>query len=347
MIEALLLSASILFLLILWFLLFPIRWAGGAVRSERVLDPPDGYLYSFALHLHTQFSYDSLGTPEDVMEARDRQGIDYLIVTDHENDLIGSFADGRLIAGKEVKLNDERGNLLGDLLEAGDLRIVAHPFREKYRWRLEKRRDYLFELVDLRDSFLERKGRLLLYILCTLLLYPLLGRDRLVRQFAKLVDVEGYSRRFLEEGWRSKVVGGLDHHVKLYFREVRKKILFPSYDFSLSLMRNFLLSKEPVRSREEFLKALKEGTCLISFSEKPSFVWMEGGSVRAYSPFGNTYMVVLSDKGKKWEFLGSNAEFFPEEKGSYLVIGYTYAFRIGPLLFGLRPLFVSDLLEVS
>ena len=346
MIEAVLLLISLLLILIVWFLIFPVRWTRGAGRSEKVLEPPEVYVYSFVIHIHTQFSYDSLGTPEDVMEARDRHGIDYAIVTDHESDSIKLFADERLVAGREIKLNDEKGNLLGDLLEIGEIKVVAHHFREKYRWKLEKRGDYLFELVDLRDSFLEGKIKLILYILCSLLLYPLLGRDRIFRQFAKLVDIERYARRFLQEGWRSKVVGGLDHHVKLYFKEVRNRFLFPSYDFSFLLMRNFLLSRYPVKSREDFLKALRNETVLISFSEKPSFVWNEGRTICVYSPFGNTYTVILSRAGKRWEFLGPNVEFRPQENGSYLVIGYTYAFRIGSLLFGLRPLFISDLLGV-
>ena len=347
MIEIILLLLILLPLLILWFLLFPVRWARDARISDKILEPPEGYIYSFVIHVHTQFSYDSLGTPEDVMEARDRHRIDYVLVTDHDNDHIKNFGDGRLIAGKEVKLNDEEGNLLGDLLEIGDVKVIAHHFRGKYRWRLEKRRDYFFELVDLRDSFLERKFRLALYILSSALLYPLTGKERLIRQFSKLVNVEDYVRRFLKEGWRSKVVGGLDHHVKLYFREVGNKFLFPSYDFSFSLMRNFLLSKEPVESGEDLLKALKEGTNLISFSDKASFVWKEGRNIHVYSPFGNTYILVMSGKGGRWEFLGPNVEFSPGENDAYLVIGYTYAFRIHRFLFGLRPLFVSDLLEVN
>ena len=347
MIEILIFILLLPSLLILWFLLFPVKFVRKAKASEVILDPPEGYVYSYVLHIHTQFSYDSLGTPDDVIRARDRCGIDYAVVTDHENDHIKAFADDRLIAGRELKLNDENGNLLGDLLDLGEVKVIAHHLRGKYRWKLEKRRDYFFELVDLRDSLLERKWRLFAYILSATLLYPFLGKDRLIKHFSKLVDVDRYVKKFFEEGWRSKVVGGLDHHVKLYLREVGKRILVPGYDLSFSLMRNFLLSRFKVGSREDFVRALKEGINLISFSEKPSFVWSEGGRLKIYSPFGNTYVVVVSEKGKRWEFLGSNVDFLPEDKGYYLVIGYTYALRLGSVLFGIKPLFVSDLLEVT
>jgi hypothetical protein len=231
-------------------------------------------------------------------------------------------------------------------LEVGDLKIVAHPFREKYRWRLEKREDFLFELVDLRDALLERKKTLILYILLGSILYPLLGR-RIVRNFTKLIDTERYVRLFFREGWRSKVVGGLDHHVKFYLREVRKRVMIPDYSLSFSMMRNFLLSRRKVKDKEEFLKAMRSETSLISFSEKPSFVWVEGDSVKVSTPYSNTYLVLLSASGLQLESIGSNAHFSSLDKDFYVVLGYTYGLKVGRLLLGVRPLFVSDLLEVS
>ncbi len=345
MISILLLLIGAFLAITLWFFLLPVRYGGRLSPSDKVIEPPDGYVYSYVLHIHTQFSHDSLGKPEDVMRARDSLRIDYAIVTDHDNDAIGKFADDRLIAGREVKVNDGEGNLKGDLLEVGDLRIIAHNFRQKYRWRLERREDYLIELVDLRDALLERKLSLILYTISGLLLYPVLGR-RVLKNLTRLIDPELYVKRFFEEGWRSKVVGGLDHHVKLYFREVGRRVLIPSYTLSFSLMRNFVLTDVEVKRKEDLLEAIRRGRNLISFSEKPSFVWTEGGKIKAYSPFSNTFMVILSSKGKELRHLGSNLELLPDEKGYYIVLGYRYAFRIWRFVFGVRPLFVSDLLEV-
>ena len=336
-----------LFLLLatLWFFLFPVRFVRVSERSPEVLEPPEAFVYSYVLHIHTQFSYDSLGKPEDIIRVRDKLGIDYVIVTDHDDDSIKNFADERVIAGREVKLNDEEGNLLGDLLEVGSLRIIAHHFRGKYRWKLDKRRDYLFELIDLRDALLENKGKLVAYILLGLFLYPFLGR-RILPNYTKLIDTELYARRYISEGWSSKVVGGLDHHVKMYVREVRKRFMVPDYELSFSLMRNFLVTSKRVNSKEKFVEAISSSTNVISFSSKPSFAWVEGENIKVYTPFSNTYTLLLSKEGRVREALGSNALYKNLDRGNYLVLGYTYSFRIGGLIFGVRPLFVSDLLEV-
>ncbi len=345
MIEVILTLFLLLFLLILWFFLFPVKYAGKASLSDQLVEPPEGFLYSYVLHIHTQFSYDSLGKPEDVIRSRDELGIDYAVVTDHDTDAIRIFADERLLVGKEVKLNEE-GELRGNLLEVGDLRIVAHHFRERYRWRLEKDRDLIFELVNLRDALLEKKRSLLLYLLTALLLYPLM-KKRLILNFVKLIDTRSCARRYLSEGWRSRVVGGLDHHVKVYVREVRRRFMLPAYEHSFALMRNFILSPFPVKDKADFLRALREGTNLISFSDRPSFVWRTGREIKASSPFSNTYMVLISEDLEEREVLGSNLSFDDLKQGYYIILGYTYIFRFGRLLFGVRPLFVSDLLEVT
>ncbi len=346
MIELILLPIIAFLLLVVWFFLFPLKLVGKVRSSEDVLNPPDFYVYSYVIHIHSQFSYDSLGKPEDIIRAREKQRIDYVIVTDHNNEHIGKFADERLIAGREIKLNDEEGNLLGDLLEIGNLKVIAHNFREKYRWRVDKDPDYILELVNLRDALLRKKTRLTLFILASTFLYPFFG-ERIVRNFAKLIDTEFYVKAYFNEGWRSKILGGLDHHVKLYIREVRKRMLVPSYELSFLLMRNFLLVREAIGSKEDIPEAIKRGINIISFSEKPTFVWIEEKTIMASTPFKNTYMVVLSEKGKTVEALGSNLKISELDRGRYIILGYTYAFKIGKLLFGIRPLFVSDLLEVA
>ncbi len=345
MIEIALTLILSLSILIGWFFIFPVRFAKAERSEDPIVYPPEGFLYSYVLHLHTQFSYDSLGKPEDVMRTRDIHGIDFVLVTDHDNDHIGKFADDRLIAGKEVKLNDEEGNLLGDMLLVGDLKIVAHPFRSKYRWRLEKSPEYFLELIDLRDALLERKTKLFLYLLCGLFLYPVAGK-RIVGNYAKLVDTELYVRRYFEESWKSRVVGGLDHHVKLYLREVRKRVLIPDYGLSFLLMRNYLLTDRQVKGKEDFLQSLRDGINLLSFSPKPSFVWTEDRTIKVYSPFSNTFVVLLSEGGERREVLGSNVIFDNLKEDTYFILGYTYLWRIGRLLFGVKPLFVSDRLEV-
>jgi hypothetical protein len=334
----------LLLVLIAWFFLFPVRLLKNPKVSAEVLEPPDLYVYSFVLHLHTQFSHDSLGKPEDVEEALRVCGVDFALVTDHDNDLVGRFSSSRILAGKEVKLSGEDGDLVGDLLDFGSLKVIAHPFTEKYRWKGSREGPELLEIVDLKDEILSSKPRLLAVFLVCLLLYPLLGR-RVLRHLLRLVDAERSALRYLREGWRNPVVGGLDHHVKVYIAEVKRKVLIPHYTLSFSLVRNILLTRRRVNSAEDLPKALKEGRTVVSFSEKVPVVWEEGRRLKVYSPYHNTLILLLSPEGVKAEVIGPNCTLDPEP-GRYLVLGYTFIFKVWNILFGLRPLFISYPLEV-
>lgn len=337
----------VLFILILWFFLFPVRFIPSLRKGSPFRTPPPMYVYSFVLHIHTQFSYDSLGKPEDIVEALSSENIDFAIITDHDNSDIGKFPHRSLVPGVERKIYKDGMGLVGDILEAGEVRVIAHPFREKYRWKLEKEGNYLLELIDLRDALLESKLRFSLYMIAGIITLPFI-KLRVVQNFRKLVDVERYVRRFFSEGWKMKVVGGHDHHVKLYINEVDKRYLIPDYKISFKFMRNFLLTKERIDSKEKFLKALQQGFTIISFSEKSSFVWTEEGRVVATSPYQKTLFVLHSQEGVVDQVIGSNYDSQNRlKRGYYILTGFTYSFRIWRLLFNVKPLFVSDIMEVE
>jgi len=99
-------------------------------------------------HCHTQYSKDSLTTPERLVKACHRKGIDQVVITDH-NTIAGAFAAQALdpelvIVGEEIKTT--RGELLAafvteevpaDLSPQETIRIlkeqgafisVSHPF---------------------------------------------------------------------------------------------------------------------------------------------------------------------------------------------------------------------------
>jgi len=335
------LEILLLFLLIpLAYALLPLKLAR-AKRSDALLTPPKLYLYSFAFHIHTQFSYDSLGKPEDVFRARDQEGIDYVVITDHEVEHFKHFADERTIVGREEKINDEGGRLLGNVIRLGELSVITHHFKRKYRWRLRREPSYIFELLNLKDALLENKKALALYILAFPLLWLIL-RDRYIKGILKLVDPERYARRYLSEGWENKLLSGLDHHVKVYIREVGIRFLFPSYRFSFSLLRNYVLSQKPVKNKKELLDAIKSERLVSVFGNKPVLYWNEGKTIYVYSPFPNTLVKVIS-KDKTLNFFGSNIKT-ALSGGNYIICGYTYLFRLGPLFFGVKPLFFSDLI---
>ncbi|MFN3813755.1 MAG: histidinol-phosphatase [Aquificaceae bacterium] len=319
--------------------LYPFRF----VRSqERKLseDVPDVYVYSYQVHLHTQFSYDSLGKPEDVVESMEREDIDYVLVTDHENDAIRHFCNDRTIAGIERKITDGKGSIMGDLLEFGSVKVIAHAFKEKYRWKLSRDKEYLLELINLKDALMDSKPKLFLFLLYMAMLYPFLKRSSL-GLLKKVIDIEKYALAYLKDDWKNKAVGGLDHHVKVYIREVGIRFLFPSYRLSFSIMRNFLISGRRVKSCDDFLNTLKTELSIISFQNKPSLVWENNGKVCVQTPFENSLIFLSSGKGALC-FRGSSA-WADLEEGIYIVYAYTYSFKIGNLYLGLSPLFITSL----
>ena len=329
---------TVLFLLLIYIVfleLYPIR----RIKAKNInLFPsklPSLYLYSFEIHLHSQFSYDSLGKPEDITDSAKLEDIDYVIVTDHDKDHIKYFADHRLIAGVEKKVLGEKGNILGDLLLVEDIRVVAHPFKEKYRWRMDLPEDYHFELIDLKDALLERKG-LMFFFLPYILIRGLFSVNWALEAIKKLIPVEKYALQYLSMGIENPIVGGLDHHVKVYVREVGIKFLFPHYRHSFRLMRNFLISEERVESKEDFLKQLKKGHTVISFSKKPTLYWKEEGKIKIY-PSERCLLIRYSREGVE-AYIGSYFEM--EQVGTSLFIAYTYKFQWSNFYFGLKPLFI-------
>jgi len=347
MITTLIIILIFLTTLLVWFFIHPVRYFGPLRRIEEVYIPPDLYVYSFVLHIHTQYSFDSLGKPEDLIKALEEENIDYALVTDHDNTEIEKENLEKVVAGKEVKLNDERGNLLGDLLEINDIKVVAHHFREKYRWKLPKDRDLFFELIDLRDALFKSKVRLFLYISAGLMIMPFMKR-KVVKDLSKLVDTLYYAKKYFEDGWRSRILGGHDHHVLLYFRDVKSRFLFPDYRDSFSIMRNLLLTWRRVKAKEDLISSIKDGFTLISFSDRNSYCWIEDGFVMATSPYQNTVFILLKEGNVSDRALGANYRSQGKlKKGYYMLLGFTYRFRLGGLLFDVRPLFISDLIEVN
>lgn len=327
---------SFLALYLLMFTLYPVMY----VRTRRgvpVLHVPEGFVYSYQIHLHTQFSYDSLGKPEDVKRAKEEEDLDFVIITDHDNDHVKAFCTDGMLAGVERKITDQEGRILGDILECGPLKVIAHPFKEKYRWRLERDKSYLLELVNLKDALLEKKKTLFVFFPIIILLY-MLNRKLALNWLRRLVDLKTLAERYVSQGWENKVLGGLDHHVKLYIREVGIRFLFPSYKDSFYMMRNYLFIPFRVQNAEDFPKAINEGITIISFCGKPSLVWREDNRVFVSLPYDDALIFVEGTSFKEF-FEGSSVEL--SYTGRCVVYAYRYTLKIWRLYFGLKPLFVT------
>ncbi|WP_448588232.1 PHP domain-containing protein [Thermocrinis sp.] len=337
MIDLVLLFFSLVLLYFLMVFFLPIKWAK-AQRMDLLPEKiPKLFVYSYQLHIHTQFSYDSLGKPEDVFLAMEKEGIDFALITDHERDDFKDFCNEKTFAGVERKIDSEKG-ILGDLLEIDNLKVIAHPFKEKYRWKLE-RDGYLLELIDLKDALLEDKKNLFFFLPAVAFLYPF-SKEKSLDLLKKVINIEKYAIRYIKEGWNNPAVGGLDHHVKLYFIEVGKKLLFPSYAQSFYLMRNFLITDRQINSAKELLQAIPSGINLIAFHGKAFLVYEDLGKLRVLSPY-EVLVVHVSEKGKSY-YKGSNLHL-PMMEGRNVYVGFLYSFKLGGLYLGIKPAFVFAL----
>ncbi len=159
----------------------------------------------------------------------------------------------------------------------------------------------------------------------------------------RLIRVEDYVKRYLSLGIKNRVLGGLDHHVKVYIREVGIRFLFPCYRYSFYLMRNFLVSTKRLSTKEEFLAEFGKGFHIIAFSEKPTLVWKEGLHVKVFPP-KRCLLLCVADGFEKG-YLGDYFEVETKQDRVFL-IAYTYKLRFGRWFVGLKPMFVTMLREV-
>jgi len=109
-------------------------------------------------HVHTRYSYDSNSLPKEVVETALQEGIDCLVITDHEEvegaKKVIEYAFGKsilIISGIEVK--SRKGDILGlnvketipaglsaketikRIQEQGGMAIIAHPFSFLYSFK--------------------------------------------------------------------------------------------------------------------------------------------------------------------------------------------------------------------
>ncbi len=327
---------------ILWFFLFPVKFVRRKVDLIKGAEIPDLYIYSFQFHIHTQFSYDSLGKMEDILKAKEESSVDFVVISDHRNRDAEKFAREGVLVGVERREYDEEDRFIGDIIELDGLKVIAHPFNPKYRWRSSVEKGTFFEIIDIKDILKEKKFLLLVSIL---FLFPLLkGKSHLI--IRRAIDVEEKVREVIERGWMIRSVAGLDHHVKFYYVDSNKRFLFPDYKTSFKILRNLLISKRHIKESREFVEALKEGYTIVSFTEKPVIVWTEDGYVKLYCTEENILWFLHSYKGKMYACEGSEGHV-KVEPGEYIIYGYRYLFRLGGMYFGLKPYFVTSTLEVK
>ena len=154
----------VVFLLILIFILWleftPVRKI--KLKEDNLSEgkpfPKNLKTYKVIAHIHTQFSFDSLGKPEDIKRAMKKNNIDFVFITDHNNDLFKCFEDETMFAGVEINTEGEKGRLLklGNILP-----VISHPNNKKvkhYQWKDEYKEGYLYELLNFKDVVTEDRN---------------------------------------------------------------------------------------------------------------------------------------------------------------------------------------------
>ncbi|WP_456392473.1 PHP domain-containing protein [Persephonella sp.] len=350
----------ITFLAVLFYLEFrPFRRLG--IEESRLLDvsgtiPEDIYRYSVIAHIHTQFSFDSLGKPSDIKKAMEENGIDFVFVTDHDNDNYRFFEDERIFAGVEKNTPDGRLLLLGNKLP-----VISHPNNfefEHYRWKGEFRPDHLYEIIDIKDGIVWNKPLAIISLIKNIIIYPL-TRD-ILHKWNCLIPLESWSRLYFARARGLKLIGGLDLHIKLVYQEHTHGILIPSYRAGFKWLVNRVYSRKPLNGKEDVLDALKKGNLYISlkqfygefFATNGSDVYLPGEKIPPGSKLVCEFPHKKTVKILKYEnkpVVVTHRDRFGYEvnmAGMYHFEVYEYDFRIGNLYFGFRPVAITNLFEV-
>ena len=312
--------------------------------------------YNVIAHIHTQFSFDSLGKPSDIKKAVEENSIDFVFVTDHDNDNYSFFEDSQIFAGIEKNTPEGRLLLLGNTLP-----VISHPNNfefEHYRWKGEFRKDYLYEIINIKDGIVWNKALSIISLIKNLILFPF--TRNILHKWNALIPLEKWVRLYFARAKGLKMIGGLDLHIKLVYQEHTHGILIPSYRSGFRWLVNKVYSRQPITEKEDILKALKNGNLFLSLKQTEGDFWGEfEGEV--YLPGEKipkkTTLNCMCEKSKTVKVLKcenspvvitERESFFytAEREGFYHFEIYEYDFKIGNLYFGFRPVIITNLFEV-
>ena len=263
---------------------------GTAAVPFDVLD--DGYTdFTGALHIHTTYSHDAHGTFEDVIRVANAQGLDYVILTEHNN--LQALRDGRqgwyggtlALIGMEVSARDghylalnvtqeiDRETLttqqvINEVNRQGGFGFIAHPYFKKAPWK-----DWVvtgftgIEVYNVaHDSLDENRARLIAWTFTVppdIFWLSLLDRpyDPL-RTWDQLIARRG----------RTVGIGGTDAHE---FHLMGLK--FAPYEIMFRFVRTHVLIPSDTLTKEGVDDALRAGHAYIAIelaTEVKDFVFM-------------------------------------------------------------------------
>ncbi|MCX7739066.1 MAG: phosphoesterase [Hydrogenothermaceae bacterium] len=318
---------------------------------------PSFHVYKVVAHVHTQFSFDSLGKPSDIKKAMEENRIDFVFVTDHNNDEYRFFEDEKIFAG--VEKNTQEGRLL---LLANQIPVISHPHNfefEHYRWKGEFKQDHLYEFIDPKDVIVWNKFKTSLALLKNILIYPF-TRD-ITYKWNCLIPIGEWRKLYFDRAKDLKIVGGLDLHVKFVYQEKTHGVLIPSYRAGFRWLVNMVYCKETLSSKDDVLNSLKSGNLYLSINQNMVDIWVKddegykilGEKVKS----GGRMFVILSNKKRVSKVFKDNHEILTtdrrefqlelSEKGKYWLEVYEYDFKIFNLFFGFRPVIITNSFTVG
>ncbi len=313
--------------------------------------------YKVIVHIHTEFSFDSLGKPSDIKKAMEVNGIDYVFVTDHNNMDYKYFEDDKIFAGIEKNTDDGRLLLLG-----GELPVISHPNNfefEHYKWKGEFKKDYLYELIIPKDAIVWNKALTLATLFKNLILFPFIRT--LVRKWTSLIPYDKWLDLYFTRARGENIIGGLDLHIKLVLQERTHGILIPSYKSGFKWVCNQVYSRKELKTKGDVLNALKNGNLFISlnwnfgdfFGEKNGEYFIPGENIEE-----GTNLVCKFNRKKTLKILKyenkpviitheHNFQYKVKDKGFYHFEVFEYDFKIGNLYFGFRPVIITNFFKVG
>ena len=364
---------GIILLLIVIFIVYvefkpvkKIRKKEDLINSFSVPELPEEIKKYFVIaHVHTQFSFDSLGKPSDIKKAVEENGIDFVFITDHNNMDYKHFEDEKIFAGIEKNTDDGRLLLLG-----GELPVISHPNNfefEHYKWKGEFKKDYLYEIVIPKDAIVWSKKKTLAVLLKNIFLFPF--KRNLVHKWNSLIPMEKWMDLYFSRARGENLIGGLDLHIKLVYQERTHGILIPSYIGGFKWIQNHVYSKKELKTKEDVLESLKNGNLYVTidyslkdetkrnsaeiFGKYGDKTFILGENVpigtEIYCKFKRKKAVKILKHENSPEIITENNEFSYkiQKNGFYHLEMFEYDFKIGSYYFGFRPIFISNFFKAG
>ncbi len=355
----------IFLLLLIFILIFEFRPVKRiSLKEENITELEDSFpevpfeKYKVIAHIHTQFSFDSLGKPSDIKKAMEENNIDFVFVTDHNNMDYKYFEDLKIFAGIEKNTPDGRMLFLG-----GELPVISHPHNfefEHYKWKGEFKKEYLYEAIVPKDAFVWNKKLAIAVFLKNLLIYPI--TRRLVHKWNSFVPLQEWMELYFSRARGENLIGGLDLHVKLVYQEHTHGPMIPSYKDGFKWLQNIVYSRKKLESKKDVLNALSKGNLYISINEnygdflaidEKNNSYLLGEKIplnsTIYCKINNKKRVIILKYENKPVVITEKRQFsYPAlKKGFYHFEIYEYDFKIKNLYFGFRPVILTNFFKVE